>query len=102
MSVVGASSTFQDRFNEFGPDEALTSISSTNTGYWHSAERDCNPTITFEMQEEQEVLLVEVVDRLDCCHDRFKEVEVRVGNSLSFEEATSCGIQSYEGETTYK
>ena len=50
------------------------------------------------MQEEHTVLLVEVVDRQDCCRERFKRVEVRVGKTESFEEATTCGIQSYAGQ----
>lgn len=54
------------------------------------------------MQQEYAVLSVEVVDRQDCCSDRFKNVEVRVGKNPSFEEATTCGIQSYAGQTQYK
>ena len=69
---------------------------------WHSAEGDINPSITFKLQQEYEVLSVEVVDRQDCCHGRFKNVEVRVGKTPSFEEATTCGIQSYAGQTQYK
>ena len=77
-------------------------ISPNGINYWHSAAGDINPSITFKLQQEFEVLSVDVVDRRDCCHGRFKNVEVRVGKTPSFEEATSCGIQSYSGETQYK
>ena len=54
------------------------------------------------MQHEHEVQAVDVVDRLNGYNERFQSVEVRVGSSLSFDEAQSCGIQSYEGEKSYR
>ena len=86
----------------WGPEQALTEISYDWTNYWHSAEDDINPSITFKMKEKYGVLSVEVVDRQDCCHDRYKNVEVRVGSSTSFEEARTCGIQSYKAQKKYK
>ena len=102
MTVVNASSVYDDNYERWGPEQALTPVSLDSTNYWHSALDDDNPSITFKMQHEHEVLAVEVVDRQDCCNERFQSVEVRVGYTPSFEEAQSCGIQSYEGETSYK
>ena len=102
LSVVKASSVFRNDMEKWGPEHALTNISSDWKNYWHSAEEDINPSITFEMQQEQEIFSVEVVDRQDCCHDRYKNVEVRVGTTPSFDEAKTCGIQSYAGQTKYK
>ena len=102
MSVVGASSVLRNEKDKWGYEQALTEISSNSMFFLHSAEGDINPTITFKMKEECEVLSVEVVDCQDCCHDRFNKVEVRVGTTTLFEKATSCGIQSYKGKTKYK
>ena len=102
LTVVNASSVYDDNYEQYGPEQALTPVSLDTTNYWHSAFHDDNPSITFKMQHEHEVLAVEVVDRQDCCNERFQSVEVRVGNTPSFDDAQSCGIQSYEGEKSYK
>ena len=102
LTVVNASSVYDDNYEKYGPEQALTPVSLDQNNYWHSAADDDNPSITFKMQHEHEVLAVEVVDRQDCCNERFQNVEVRVGNTLSFDDAQSCGIQSYEGEKRYK
>ena len=102
LTVVNASSVYDDNYETYGPEQALTPVSLDSTNYWHSALDDDNPSITFKMQHEHEVLAVEVVDRQDCCNERFQSVEVRVGNTPSFDDAQSCGIQSYAGETSYK
>ena len=97
LSVFGSSSVYHNN-DYWGPEQALMD----NDKYWHSDDGDINPTITFKLQKEQEILYVEVVDRQDCCHDRFKKVEVKVGTTPSFGEATTCGIQSFSGETKYR
>ena len=102
MTVVNASSVYNDNYEQYGPEQALTPVSLEQKNYWHSAADDINPSITFKMQHEHEVQIVEVVDRQDCCNERFENVEVRVGYTASFEYAQSCGIQSYEGEKRYK
>ena len=102
MSVFEASSVLFNDEDQWGPEQALTEISPNGINLWHSAEGDINPSITFKLLQEYYVHSVEVVDRQDCCQDRFKNVEVRVGKTPSFEEATTCGIQSYAGETQYK
>ena len=102
LTVVSASSVYDDNYEQYGPEQALTPVSLGVTNYWHSALDDDNPSITFKMQHEHEVLSVEVVDRQDCCNERFQSVEVRVGNTPSFDDVQSCGIQSYEGEKSYK
>ena len=77
----------------WGPELALTPVSSTGTGYWHSG-GEKQPWIEFIMAEETEVDRIEIIDRLDCCSERFENVEVTVGS-------VRCGVQSYEGSTTY-
>ena len=102
MSVVEASSVIHNDYENYGPQQALTEISFNGHGFWHSDNGDINPSITFKMMDEKEVLSVQVIDRMDCCNDRFKSVEVRVGSTKSYKDAQSCGIKSYSGETTYK
>ena len=102
LTVVNASSVYNDNYETYGPEQALTPVSQENKNYWHSASDDDNPSITFKMQHEHEVLSVEVVDRQDCCNERFQSVEVRVGYTPSFEDAQSCTIQSYAVETSNK
>ena len=102
LTVVNASSVYDDNYEKYGPEQALTSVSLDKNNFWHSAADDDNPSITFKMQHEHEVLAVEVVDRQDCCNERFQSVEVRVGSSPSFDDAESCGIQSHEGQKRYK
>ena len=102
LAVVEASSVYASNYQTYGPEQALTEISTNYKNYWHSATGDNNPSITFKMQQDHEVLFVEVVDRQDCCHERFNNVEVRIGSTSLFGDAKSCGVQSYEGKTTYK
>ena len=96
MTVVNASSVYDDNYERWGPKQALTPVSQENKNYWHSASDDDNPSITFKLQHEHEVLAVEVVDHQNCCTERFQSVEVRVGYTPSFDDAQSCGIQSYQ------
>ena len=102
LTVVNASSVNENDNENWGPEHALTEISPSWINYWHSAADDINPSIIFKMQREHEVLAVDVVDRQDCCNERFQSVEVRVGSTPSFDDAQSCGIQSYEGDKRYK
>ena len=103
LTVVNASSVYHDDYENFGPEQALTPISSNQLHFWRSGADDDNPSITFKMQHhEREVLAVEIVDRQDCCYERFDQVEVRIGTTPSFDDAQSCGIQSNEGEKRYK
>ena len=82
----------------WGPELALTPLSSTGTGYWHSG-GEYQPWIEFRMAEETEVDRIEIIDRLDCCSERFENVEVTVGYDK--DNSVSCGVQSYKGSTTY-
>ena len=102
LTVESASSVKENNYRNWGPEQALTEISNGWINYWHSAAMDINPSITFKMRHEHEVLAVDVVDRQDCCNERFQSVEVRVGSTPSFDDAQSCGIQSYEGEKRYR
>ena len=54
------------------------------------------------MSQHNQVLAVEVTDRPGFRNDRFEDVEVRVGPSSIFEDAISCGNQSYTNSLTYK
>ena len=94
LTVFNASSVYNDNYEQYGPEQALTPVSLDSNNYWHSASDDDNPSITFKMMHEHEVLAVEVVDHQNCCTERFQSVEVRVGYTPSFEDAQSCGIQS--------
>ena len=61
---------------------------------------DKMPYIALKMQEPNEVFMVKVIDRLECagCAGRYKNVEVRVASTPSYEEnAVSCGIKSGDG-----
>ena len=75
---------------------------------WHSqhAIYDKIPYILLEMEEVEKVFMVKVVDRLGCpaCSGRFKDVEVRVAMTPSYDGAVSCGIKSGDGiiETVHK
>ena len=102
LTVVNASSVNEGDYEKWGPEQALTEISLNWINYWHSAPGDIHPSITFKMQQEHEVLAVEVVDRQDCCNERYQSVEVRIGSSPSFDDAQSCGIQTFEGEKKYR
>ena len=99
LSVVTASSVNEDDHDKWGASLALTEPSLTNTGYWHSAEGDVNPSIELKMDGTKDVISVEVMDRRDCCEDKFEDVEVKVGST--FEDSISCGVQSYSSSTTY-
>ena len=99
FTVDSSSSVFLGRNNDWGPQLALSEVSNTNTGYWHSDTEDYNPWIKFKMSEEHEVVSVEVTDRQDCCFERFKLVEVLV---LGSGTVTSCGVKSYEENHVYK
>ena len=95
LTVDDYSSVYQNDYEKYGPEQALTDISWNSYNWWHSSIGDINPYITFRMLEEYFHFSVTVTDRLDCCPERFKNVEVRVGQTTSFDEAESCGIQSY-------
>ena len=102
LTVVEFSSVLENNYEKWGPEQALTDISYDQYNYWHSADGDINPSITFRMLEEYETFTVKITDRLDCCQERFNNVEVRVGQTTSFDEAESCGIKSYVGQPNYK
>ena len=95
LSLVGASSTYNP---DFTPEKALPGVS----GFWHSAGGDKNPWISVKMPANKQVIFVDVADREDCCVERFKNVEVRVSTSNSFESGVSCGKLSYRTSTKYR
>ena len=96
LTVVEASSVYQNNTSSWGPQLALTDPSKNGyDGYWHSDSGDMNPWIEFKMSNVKEVSTVEVVDRYSYANKhRFEQVEVRVGSSSNYDIATSCGIQS--------
>ena len=98
LSVNRWSGVYVNDENRWGPQLALTPPSSTNDGYWHSG-GEKQPWIEFRMAEETEVDRIEIIDRLDCCSERFENVEVRVGYDKDI--SVSCGVQSYKGSKTY-
>merc|ERR1711988_1964747 len=60
LSVFEASSVLHDDEDKWGPAQALTEISPNGINLWHSKEEDINPSITFKLQQEYDVLSVEV------------------------------------------
>ena len=94
MSVAEASS-FNNDANK--PENVLKNDKSI----WHSKNRgeDRTPYISLKMEKKEEVFMVRVVDRLGCapCSGRYKDVEVRVALTPSYEGAVSCGSASGDG-----
>ena len=94
LSVAEASSTSPASSR---PENVLKNDDSI----WHSAHKNSDPIpyISFKMEKEEEVFMVNVVDRLGCpaCSGRFKDVEVRVALTPSYDGAVSCGIKSGDG-----
>ena len=103
--MVGSSSIYQDNQEKFGPASALT---LERGKFWHSESGEKNPWISFEMSGAYAVLVVEVTDRqdMDCCYDRFENVEVTVGSSpdIKSPEKKTCGMKSHQegGRTSYR
>ena len=102
LEVSGYSSYSDTRV----PEEALTEISYGNRGFWHSANDDIKPWISFKMPISRMVRKVEVTDRLDTSASwstsRFNQVEVSVGSSPEKQNSRqSCGVKSYSGSPTY-
>ena len=98
LSVNRWSGVLNNDKNRWGPQLALTPPSTNNTGFWHSG-GEKQPWIEFRMAEETEVDKIKIIDRLDCCPERFEKVEVRVGYDKV--NSVSCGVQSYIDSTTY-
>ena len=98
LSVNRWSGVYENDHSNYGPQLALTPPSSTGAGYWHSG-GEKHPWIEFGMDEETEVDRIKIIDRLDCCPERFEKVEVRVGYDKV--NSVSCGVQSYIDSTTY-
>ena len=98
LSVNRWSGVYANDKNRWGPQLALTTPSSTSTGYWHSG-GEKQPWIEFRMAEETEVDRIKIIDRLDCCPERFERVEVSVRDDKN--NSVSCGIQSYKASTAY-
>ena len=82
----------------------IQNVLKNNESIWHS-NYEKNPYIALRMKKgkESEVFMVRVIDRLGCeaCAGRYKDVEVRVASSPSFENAVSCGIKSGDGRTEF-
>ena len=103
LTVDSSSSVFRNDNGNWGPEQALTPVSDSWIGYWHSDVDDDFPWIKFNMPPGcfgYKVVSVEVTDRQDCCEDRFQDVDVVVVSGLNGE--VSCGRQSYSGSRTYK
>ena len=87
MSVEKVTSTYNDGTS------GTNVLNDNHKDIWHS-KRDKIPYIVLKMEEEEDVFMVKVVDRrLKCCR-RYKDVEVRVSSTLSYDGAVSCGIKS--------
>ena len=93
MSVAESSSAAHGT----SPENVLKNDNSI----WHSSHKNADPIpyISLKMEKEDEVFMVQVVDRLGCpaCSGRYKDVEVRVAMTPSYDGAVSCGIKSGDG-----
>ena len=82
----------------------IQNVLKNDDSIWHS-KREKIPYIALRMKsgKESEVFMVRVIDRIGCdgCKGRYKDVEVRVASSPSFENAVSCGIKSGDGITEF-
>ena len=97
MSVEKTTST------NSGSNRGTNVLNDDHNNYWHSKNNvnDPIPYILLKMEEEEEVFMVKVVDR-KCCSGRYKDVEVRVSSTLSYDGAVSCGIKSRDSIRTFK
>ena len=106
LSVIESSSFLSESKEKWGPQNALSAISSSSTGFWHSNKGDFNPWLAVKMPDVNNVIVVKVTDRTDDFQNRFKNVEVSVGTSSSInsDSKISCGLKSYKGvaSTTYR
>ena len=102
LSVIAWSGVHERDENRWGPQLALTRTSPTGTGYWHSG-GETEPWIKFKMAEETEVDRIQIIDRQDCCPERFENVEVRFGKDFGndYRNSVTCGTQSYIDSKTY-
>ena len=98
LSVIESSSFLSESKEKWGPQNALSAISSSSTGFWHSNKGDFNPWLAVKMPDVNNVIVVKVTDRTDDFQNRFKNVEVSVGNSSSInsDSKISCGLKSYK------
>ena len=96
LNVLEASSIYGNDETKWGPELALTDLSKTSTGYWHSGFGDQNPYIIFYLDRESEVTSVEITDRLDQHPERFSNVQVMVTVDNPELTVIDCGTKSYE------
>ena len=93
MSVAESSSSEHGSLPE--------NVLKDDNSIWHSSNKNADPIpyISFKMVKEEEVFMVQVIDRLGCpaCSGRYKDVEVRVALTSSYDGAVSCGIKSGDG-----
>ena len=81
LSYDSHSSTYSDYDKYWGPLQALTEVSTTWSGYWHSKTGDVTPWIKFEFTESK-ITSVELTNRLDPrYYERFDNVEVIISGS---------------------
>ena len=87
LSLEKVTSTWNDRTS------GTNVLNDHYKDIWHS-KKEKVPYIVLKMEEEEEVFMVKVVDRKIHCCKRYKDVEVRVSSTLSYNGAVSCGIKS--------
>ena len=82
-------------------NEKPENVLKDDNSIWHSKHKNADPIpyISFKMKKVENVFTVKVVDRLGCpdCSGRYKDVEVRVAMTPSYDGAVSCGIKSGDG-----
>ena len=96
--ILAVATCHLDDYDRFGPQQALTPISTTDSGFWQSNETEREPYISFQLDKEYEIQEVELVDRVDCCEKRFEEVEVSAYSTIT--NRIKCGgTQSWRDQT---
>ena len=55
-------------------------IDGDGNNFYHSEAKTDHPWVQLELLEGYRVQKVKIINRLDCCWERLKNVEIRVGN----------------------
>jgi len=106
LAVSGRSSVYKDNESRWGADGALTEPTDGDCdsgSCWISAKNDATPWISFKLPGATvNVGVVKVSGRKDGSMERYVDVEVKVGSSMTeVNDRISCGTQSYTDHTDY-
>ena len=104
LGGIGFLSLATERASSENSNDKIQNVLKNNKNIWHN-NYEKTPYIALRMKngKENEVFMVRVIDRLECpgCAGRYKDVEVRVASSPSYENAVTCGTKSGDGITEF-